>query len=70
MMKSQVYIRRGLIYATRMRDHDHAIGDFTRALELNAKSGDALNYRAQSYLEKGDYAHAVVDWGRAIQAEP
>jgi tetratricopeptide (TPR) repeat protein len=53
-------------------DHDAAIAEYSRALELAPKSKDALSGRAEAEMAKGDFKAALKDftaaenfWGRA-----
>ena len=51
-------------------DHDAAIADYTKAIELKPTATKALKGRANSYFAKGLYGQAVVDLTRAIELEP
>lgn len=56
-----------------LADHDEAIWLFTRALEVEPRSVEALNARAVSYLDRGregDADRAVSDLARAAAIAP
>lgn len=51
-------------------DCDKAIGDYTRAIEINPNFAEAYNNRAYVYMVKKDYAAALPDLDRALQLRP
>ena len=63
-----VYYNRGNAYDSK-GDHDQAIFDFTRAIELNPKYALAYNNRGIAYNSKGDHDRAISDFTRAIELE-
>jgi tetratricopeptide (TPR) repeat protein len=46
------------------------IGDFTRAIEIDAADADALAGRARAYAQLGDYRRAAADFGAALARAP
>jgi len=51
-------------------DMNGAIGDCTRAIELDPKSEPAVYKRGALKLQKGDYDGAIADLSRAIELSP
>jgi tetratricopeptide (TPR) repeat protein len=50
--------------------HDQAIIEYTRAIEIDSTDASAYIYRALSYIEKGNYAGALSDSERVIALKP
>jgi len=48
-------------------DHDAAIADFTKAIEMNPKFGDAYSLRATAYCKSGKRSLALDDIKKAIE---
>jgi len=63
------YQSRGLIRSNRL-DHDRAISDFNRAIELAPKRAEFFLARGARFHSRGRYKQAVEDFTRAIQIEP
>lgn len=64
------YNDRGIAYMSE-DDHDRAIADYTKAIELNPQCAPAfLNNRASVYISKGDLGKAIADCTRAIELDP
>jgi len=63
------YQSRGLIRSNRL-DHDRAISDFNRAIELDPKNPEFFLARGDRFHSRGKYKQAVEDFTRAIQLEP
>jgi tetratricopeptide (TPR) repeat protein len=61
------YGTRGYAYV-RKGDLDRAIGDFTRALDLEPGNGFSYTGRGSAYRRKGDFARAVDDLRKAVAA--
>ena len=51
-------------------EHDRAIENYGRAIELNPGYVPAYYSRAGAYYAKGDYDQAIEDYGRAIWLKP
>jgi tetratricopeptide (TPR) repeat protein len=62
------YVRAGA-YKTK-GDNDHAIVDYTKAIEANAQYADAYASRGIVYQIKGDNDHAIADYTKAIEIDP
>jgi tetratricopeptide (TPR) repeat protein len=63
---SDVYYNRGLAWGKK-GDHDKAIADYTRAIEIDPKYAKAYNNRGFSWYNKGDYDKAIADYTKAIE---
>ncbi len=48
-------------------DHDGAIADYNRAIELNPKYAGACNNRGLAKQAKGDLDGAIADYNRALE---
>ena len=53
-----------------MKDKDHALADFDRAIELNPAHAAGYNSRGFLYLSEGDFDRALSDYDRAIELQP
>lgn len=60
---------RGNAYADQGQ-HDQAIRDYTKALEINPKHVVAYFNRGNSYCEKGQYDRAINDFTKAFEINP
>jgi tetratricopeptide (TPR) repeat protein len=49
--------------------YDHAIGAFTRVIEIDANFGEAFYNRGCIYAKKGQNALAIADYDRAIELD-
>jgi len=61
-----VYHRRGTAYASK-NEYDHAIADYTKAIEIDPTYVNAYNSRGIAYTNKGDYRNAIADVTRAVE---
>ncbi len=61
------YMSRGKLWS-KAGNFDAALKDFTRAILIN-KSYEAYCYRAQAYIEKGEYSLAIADLRDAYRIE-
>ena len=52
------------------REHDLAISDFTKAIEINPGFANAYFYRGRTYLRKGEHDQAISDLNKAIEIDP
>lgn len=64
----QTFVKRGLLRQSE-GDHDGAIQDFTKAIELNPNCAQAYASRGVSREAKGDGAGAKGDYSKSIQIE-
>ena len=51
-------------------DHEGAIADYTKAIEINPKYVDAYIWRGLAKHSKGDYDGAIADYTKAIEIDP
>ena len=63
------YTNRGNAYAAK-GDHDRAIADYTKAIEIRPKDGSAYLLRGRVRQDRGDYDRAIADYGKAIEFNP
>jgi tetratricopeptide (TPR) repeat protein len=59
-MDSEAYINRGIAYKM-MGDHDQAIANFSKALEINPRLAAAYVNRGRAYRSKDQYDRAISD---------
>ncbi|MGO8955161.1 MAG: tetratricopeptide repeat protein [Rhodomicrobium sp.] len=52
-------------FHSKMQDHDHAIADFTKAIELDPNYAEAYQKRGDAYKAKGNTLRASADYKRA-----
>ena len=55
-----VYNRRGIAHAEK-GEHNQAIADFNKAVELDPSSANYYYNRGLAYAEKGEYDKAIAD---------
>ena len=65
---ASIYRNRGLAYQF-IGDHEQAIGDFTGALNLDAKDCEALVLRGQTYAKMNRHEEAIDDFKHAIRLD-
>lgn len=63
------YFNRGLT-AAQNGNHEQAIEDFTKSIELNPNDAITLNNRGNIYLSIGELEKAIKDYDRAINLNP
>ena len=63
------YNNRGIDYGEK-GEHDLAIKDFTKAIELKPDYAIAYNNRGAVYRDKGEHDQAIEDCSKAIQLKP
>src|SRR5215510_6005154 len=63
------YYKRGVAYQDK-HEHDRAIADYTKAIEINPQYGDAYFNRGTAYHSKRDYDRAFADLNKAIEINP
>jgi putative GTP pyrophosphokinase len=64
-----IYIHRGMAHFARSA-YDEAIGDFTKALEMNPANFKASYYRAVVYSVQEKYARAIEDFNISLDVNP
>src|SRR6516165_4910804 len=62
------YNNRGLAYDGK-EEHDRAIADFDRAIELNPDDAVAYDNRGYVYDAKGDQDRAIADYDKSIELD-
>jgi tetratricopeptide (TPR) repeat protein len=68
-VRAQIYCDRGWAYL-RLKENEHAIADFDRALALKPEYARAYGRRGLAYRFLKDYQRALVDFDRAIELNP
>ena len=66
---SPVYNNRGTAYKD-IDEHDLAIADFEKAIQLNPDDAGAYSNRGAVYNNKGDFDLAIEDFDKAIRLNP
>jgi len=66
---AEFYLRRGEDFSS-AHDYDHAIADYTTAIQLKPNYAEAYNDRGFSYYLKGNAERAIADYTRAIELRP
>lgn len=64
-----IYFDRGVTWYA-IREYDHAIEDYDRALELNPQFAQAVFNRGNALDEKGQFVRAIQDYDQAIKLNP
>ena len=64
-----VYVNRANAYDDK-GDHDRALSDYNRSIEVNPNNASAYFNRALTYARKADYDRAIDDYNRAIALNP
>lgn len=64
--KSVEHLNRGMAYM-RIDQHDMAISEFTKAVEINPTYAIAYEKRGHVYCSKGDYERAISDYTTVIR---
>ncbi len=63
------YLNRGVVYGKKGQ-HDQAIVDFNKAIELNPRDAAAYYNRGISFGKRGLYDQAILDFTKAIVINP
>src|SRR5262245_20685756 len=63
------YYKRGVAYQDK-HEHDRAIADFNKAIEIDPKRNDAYVHRARAYEGLERRAAAIADYRRALALDP
>jgi Tfp pilus assembly protein PilF len=64
-----IYLNRGQTYYER-KDDDHAIEDFTKAIEIDPTYPMGYTNRANAWMRKGDNDRAIASYDQAIRLDP
>ena len=51
-------------------EHEHAIAEFSKAIEVDPKLAKAHYNRGLTYFEKGEFDKAIADFNEAIEVDP
>jgi tetratricopeptide (TPR) repeat protein len=65
----KTFVNRGMGHQI-LGDHQRALADFTRAIELDPTRGNAYIWRARLHLTMGKPELELADYDRAIETEP
>ena len=68
-MYGNAYFNRGSAFATK-GDHNRAIADFTKAIEITPQNADLFYSRGLVHRAKGEISEAIADYTRAIELNP
>ena len=68
-LDAEAYFNRGLAYANRGQ-HDKAISDYNKAIEINPRYAMAYSNRGIVYAKKGQHDRAISDYNKAIEINP
>ncbi|QWR77417.1 tetratricopeptide repeat protein [Candidatus Magnetomonas plexicatena] len=67
--EAEAYFNSGFLHY-KNGDHEQAITDYTKGIELDPNSASAYNNLGSSYNNKGEYDRAIADYNRAIELNP
>src|SRR5262249_9027791 len=63
------YARRARAYEHK-KDHEKALADYTKAIQIDSKNASVVNNRGIVYLNKNELTAAATDFTRAIEPSP
>jgi len=63
---AMIYNSRGAAYGAK-GEHDRAILDYNKAIEINPRDAQPYNNRGNAYQNKGEYDRAILDYNKAIE---
>lgn len=69
LLQLHAYICRGATHSA-LNEHDVAIDDFSRAIQINPEHAPAYFHRAIAWENKGELDQALDDYARAIRLDP
>ncbi|WP_064967866.1 tetratricopeptide repeat protein [Tenacibaculum ovolyticum] len=69
IFNSNDFTNSGLI-KSRLENHQEAIIDYTKSLEIDSNNTYSLNNRGYTYNLIGEYERAILDFNKAIKLEP
>jgi tetratricopeptide (TPR) repeat protein len=67
-MSARDFLKRGTARYSK-GDVDHAIEDFSTALDMNPRFTEALLARSEAFRIKGDFDSAIMDFERAVELD-
>lgn len=67
--RAAAYSNRGVARAAK-KDHDRAIADYNKAIEIDPRHPNAYNNRGNAYADKHDYDRAFADYTKQIEIDP
>ncbi len=67
--KAEDYYNRGVARLEK-REHDLAISDFTKTIEMRPGFAMAHFYRGRTHFRKGEFDQAISDLNKAIEIDP
>ena len=67
--KSIDHFKRGIVHLEK-GEHDRAISDYTKAIEINPRFAMAYGNRGNAYSNKGRYDQAFSDFSKALEINP
>jgi len=62
-------VNRGIAYSGKGQ-HDQAVADFNKALEINPKDASAYYNRGMAYGEKNQLDQTIADFNKAVEINP
>jgi tetratricopeptide (TPR) repeat protein len=66
---AEAYLRRGDEYSI-IKDYDHAIADYSQAIQLKPGYAEAYNNRGYAYYWNYESTKAIADYSQAIKLRP
>jgi tetratricopeptide (TPR) repeat protein len=66
---AEAYLRRGDEYSI-IKDYDHAIVDYSQAIQLKPEYAEAYNNRGYAYYWNYESTRAIADYSQAIKLRP
>jgi tetratricopeptide (TPR) repeat protein len=67
--RAKIYLYRGTSHYL-LKQYNHAVPDFTKAIELDPNDADAYNNRGSAYQDLGEYDQAIQDYSKSIELDP
>jgi tetratricopeptide (TPR) repeat protein len=67
--RGEAYSNRGLAYAG-LNQHERAIEDYNKAVELNPEGAEAYSNRGTVYAGLNQYESAIEDYNKAVELNP
>lgn len=64
------YVRQKANWLHRKKDYDGALREFAYAIELDPNHVESYDYRADVFLDLGQYERAIGEYNKAIRIDP